>query len=83
MEGGSARRSSWVACPKCGHKVARVRICDMEVKCHQCSYRFEAVIGASTDVVQDRLEKYPAEPAASDKGQVDHKSQTRLTERQP
>ncbi len=61
MDAGDARRSSWVACPKCGHKVAKVRTCDMEVKCRQCSYLFEAVIGPSGETVQDRVEKYRAE----------------------
>ena len=57
MDAGDARRSSWVACPKCGHKVAKVRTCDMEVKCRQCAYRFEAVIGPSSERVQDSVEK--------------------------
>jgi DNA-directed RNA polymerase subunit RPC12/RpoP len=62
VDAGSAKRSSWVACPKCGHKVARVRTCDMEIKCRQCSYRFEAVIGPYPEMVQDSVEKDRAEP---------------------
>jgi hypothetical protein len=57
VDAGDARRSSWVACPKCGHKVAKVRTCDMEVKCRQCSYLFEAVIGPSCETAPDRVEK--------------------------
>ena len=67
MEAGSAKRCSWIACPKCGHKVAKVRTCDMEMKCRQCSYRYEAVIGPSAETVQDRVEKYRAE-SSDDKG---------------
>ena len=61
MEVGRAKRGSWIACPKCGHKIAKVKTCDMEIKCQQCSYRFEAVIGPSAEVVQDRVEKHDAE----------------------
>jgi phage FluMu protein Com len=57
MDAGVYRRRSWVACPKCGHKVAKVQICDMEVKCPQCSYLFEVVIGPSSEKVQDSVEK--------------------------
>jgi hypothetical protein len=39
----------------------------MEVKCRQCSYLFEAVIGPSAETVQDRVEKYRAE-SSDDKG---------------
>jgi hypothetical protein len=61
MDTGSYRRRSWVACPKCGHKVAKVRSCDMEVKCRQCSYLFEVVIGPTLEMVQDSVEKDRAE----------------------
>jgi len=44
MESGSARRNTWLACPNCGHKVARIRICDCEFKCKHCGYEFEALI---------------------------------------
>jgi len=43
----TTKRNTWVACPKCGHKVAKVRTCDMELKCKHCGYEFEAVIGPS------------------------------------
>jgi hypothetical protein len=33
----------------------------MEIKCRQCTYQFEAVIGPSAEMVQDRVEKYAAE----------------------
>lgn len=39
------KRNTWVACPKCGHKVAKVRTCDMELKCKHCGCEFEVVIG--------------------------------------
>jgi hypothetical protein len=74
VEAGDGRRSSWVACPKCGHKVARVRICDMEVKCRQCSYLFEAVIGPYAETVQDRVEKYRAE-SSDEKGKTGSRGQ--------
>ncbi len=45
MKEQASRRTGWVACPKCGHKVARVRSCDMEVKCERCGHEYEAVIG--------------------------------------
>ena len=64
MDAGVYRRRSWVACPKCGHKVAKVQTCDMEVKCAQCSYLFEAVIGPSSEKVQDNVEKERAEPSS-------------------
>lgn len=44
---GATKRNTWVACPSCGHKVARVRTCDMECKCKYCGCEFEAVIGLS------------------------------------
>jgi len=49
----------------------------MEMKCRQCSYRFEAVIGPSAEMVQDRVEKYCAESPEreADKGQNDQKRQ--------
>jgi hypothetical protein len=36
----------------------------MEVKCAQCSYLFEAVIGPSSEKVQDNVEKERAEPSS-------------------
>lgn len=47
METITTKRNTWVACPKCGHKVARVRTCDMELKCKSCGCEFEAVINVS------------------------------------
>jgi DNA-directed RNA polymerase subunit RPC12/RpoP len=47
MDEVTTKRNTWVACPKCGHKVAKVRTCDMEVKCKHCGHEFEAVIGSS------------------------------------
>ena len=43
----TTKRNTWVACPKCGHKVAKVRTCDMELKCKHCGCEFEAVISVS------------------------------------
>jgi len=34
----------------------------MEVKCPRCTYLFEAVIGPSSEKVQDNVEKERAEP---------------------
>lgn len=48
MDEVTTKRNTWVACPKCGHKVAKVRTCDMELKCKHCGCEFEAVIGIST-----------------------------------
>jgi hypothetical protein len=36
----------------------------MEVKCPQCSYLFEVVIGPSSEKVQDNVEKERAEPSS-------------------
>ena len=46
METVATKRNTWVACPECGHKVAKVRTCDMEFKCKHCGHEFEAVIGS-------------------------------------
>ena len=61
MDTENHRWRSWVACPKCGHKVAKVRSCDMEVKCQQCSYVFQVFIGPSPERIQDSVEKERAE----------------------
>lgn len=45
MEPDASRRNSWIACPKCGHRAARVRICDAEFKCKYCGCEFEVIIG--------------------------------------
>ncbi len=45
-----ARRNTWVACSKCGHKVAKVRTCDMEIKCKHCGHEFEAIIISAKSV---------------------------------
>lgn len=47
MEAIAARRNTWVACPNCGKKVAKVRTCDMEVRCKNCGHEFEAVIASA------------------------------------
>ena len=63
MESVAIRRNSWVACPKCGHKVAKVRTCDMELKCRQCGHEFEAVIGpAHPSQVREEADNYKTKP---------------------
>ncbi|MBI4370391.1 MAG: hypothetical protein HY547_09205 [Elusimicrobia bacterium] len=65
----SAKRNTWIACPKCGHKVARVRICDMELKCKRCGHKFEAVIGVSKAMmVREGGAPYQAEPVKQKDG---------------
>lgn len=59
---GSGRHNSWLACPKCGHKVARVRTCDAEFKCKHCGHEFVAIIGPapgceSTPPEKDKTEE--------------------------
>jgi len=48
MESGSSRRNTWLACPQCGHKVAKAKTCDIEFKCKHCGYEFEVIIGPSS-----------------------------------
>ena len=40
METVATKRNTWVACPECGHKVAKVRTCDMEFKCKHCGHEW-------------------------------------------
>jgi hypothetical protein len=61
MESGGSRRNSWIACPNCGHKVARVRTCDIAFKCKHCGYEFEVIIGP----VLPEVPPYP--PASSER----------------
>ncbi len=44
MEVGASRRNSWLACPNCGYKAGRARICDIEFKCKNCGHEFEVII---------------------------------------
>ena len=44
MDTGDSHRNSWIACPHCGHKVARIRTCDAEFKCKHCGHQFEVII---------------------------------------
>jgi len=48
--GPPSKRRSTINCPRCGHLEAKARVCDIEIQCRRCSYRFEAVIGPSTDM---------------------------------
>jgi DNA-directed RNA polymerase subunit RPC12/RpoP len=63
MKGETAKRNAWVACPKCGHKVAKVRTCDMEVKCRHCGHEYEVVIASCSSMAL--REESPAYSAAS------------------
>lgn len=66
METVTTKRNTWVACPKCGHKVARVRTCDMELKCKQCGHEFEVVINSSrASMVREDAEPYGAQAKRS------------------
>lgn len=57
------KRNTWVACPYCGRRVARVRICDMELRCKHCGRKFVAIIGAErTSAVRDGGKPYTTEP---------------------
>lgn len=44
MDVSARRRNSWLACPGCGHKLAKVRTCDIEFKCKHCGHEFEVII---------------------------------------
>jgi hypothetical protein len=58
----ASKRNAWVACPQCGQKVARVRTCDMEVKCRACGHEYEVVI-ASASRLREEGKSYGAENA--------------------
>jgi hypothetical protein len=60
-----SRRTSIITCPSCGHMEVRARICDIEMKCRRCHYRFEAVIGPSPDTVCDQNERSSSKPDVS------------------
>ena len=49
MESGS-RRNTWLACPCCGHIVARARTCDVQFKCKSCGHEFEVIIRSVTSM---------------------------------
>ena len=44
MEPRGSRRQTWLACPACGHTLAKVCVCDIEFKCKYCGCEFEAII---------------------------------------
>ncbi len=56
-----SKRNAWVACPQCGHKVAKVRTCDMEVKCKHCGHEYEVVIASYPSQVREESKPYQAE----------------------
>ncbi len=37
------KRRSLIYCPQCGHMEVKARICDIEMQCRRCDYKFEAV----------------------------------------
>jgi hypothetical protein len=53
MKADASKRNAWVACPQCGQKVARVRTCDMEVKCRACGHEYEVVIVSASGRVRE------------------------------
>jgi hypothetical protein len=59
MDKDATRRNSWIACPKCGHKVARVRMCDMDVKCKHCGHEYEVIISPCNHCKFSLEEKNP------------------------
>lgn len=65
METGASRRNTWLACPGCGHKVARARVCDVEFKCKHCGFEFEVIIGPAAPADPPRSPP-PAERRTSD-----------------
>ncbi len=63
MKADASKRNAWVACPQCGQKVARVRTCDMEVKCRACGHEYEVVIASSPSRVREEPAPYGGETA--------------------
>ena len=55
-----SKRNAWVACPQCGQKVAKVRTCDMEVKCRHCGHEYEVVIASSSPRLREEAGPYRA-----------------------
>ena len=45
MDPAKSKRRSMVCCPNCGRMEVKARLCDIEMRCRRCHYKFEAVIG--------------------------------------
>lgn len=58
MAAEKPKRRSDIHCPQCGHMEVRARICDIEMQCRRCNYKFEAVIGPYADMVCDKVAPY-------------------------
>lgn len=52
MENDIKKRNSWIACPRCGHKIAKARFCDIELKCKNCGHVFVAFIGITEEELE-------------------------------
>jgi hypothetical protein len=61
MDSASSKRNTWLACPGCGHKVARVRTCDIDFKCKYCACEFEVIIGPSAPPASEQSSRLPAD----------------------
>jgi hypothetical protein len=61
MEADAARRHSWLACPKCGHRTCHARVCDIAIKCKYCGCEFEAIIRivGNHDTTGGGTQKFP------------------------
>jgi len=53
MAAEKPKRRTAIYCPQCGHMEVKARICDIEMQCRRCNYKFEAVIGPYTETVRD------------------------------
>ena len=62
IDSGSYKRNSWLACPRCGHKVAKAKTCDIEFKCKHCGYEFEVIIGPIPAQAPDEGPRSSADP---------------------
>jgi hypothetical protein len=44
MESANERRNTLLACPECGRRAGRARVCDMDFKCKNCGCEYEVII---------------------------------------
>jgi len=54
---GRSKRNTWLACPRCGHKAAKVKTCDIEIKCKNCGQEFEAIVHPYTETSAEETPK--------------------------
>lgn len=54
MDTGNSKRNTWIACPRCARKLARVRTCDIEFKCKHCGHEFEVIINPTLNRDNER-----------------------------